>query len=418
MNHSHGNSRWGLGNYTLPTWNFGGNLYPDLQESQEPLFAHEAKYYPRPIEGQAWYLYGKALQSPNDSLPLIDISIEDDRAFFKSIQIEEETSSLRCRCEGTLLSQSLIRLYTNTTQGEDKQAAKEIVFHLQDQPKIISLALTYGDTLLDRREINLEYPQHGIPKDVKIIAKSTDLQTTSEHERSYTDRGKTAGQLTKTLTQLNTIQPDATEITLLNESLLEDQLLPLLGYIYRKPLEPKDEDIQAGIQLWTQHLTQRQGNGAKLEVALLNALSRLGIPSFFAGSAASGGPETPVFDLIALGLFSNQPPVAVLISCKSKNQPNLGEIGKLSDDAARVGSLLPDWLVFGALAVPEEPTAQDFNYRQDIRIWKRSHLQAILHAHERKYIDMLIWTPPWHWNSEIEGMWSSTYQANQKDMTN
>jgi hypothetical protein len=37
-NHSHGNSRWGLGDYTLPTWNFDGNLYPDLQEGQEPLF--------------------------------------------------------------------------------------------------------------------------------------------------------------------------------------------------------------------------------------------------------------------------------------------------------------------------------------------------------------------------------------------
>lgn len=417
-NHSRGNSRWVLADYALPTWNFDGNLYPDLQESQEPLFAHEAKYFPRPIDGQAWYLYGRALQSPNDSLPAIEISIEDDRAYFKSIEIEEETSTLRCQCQGKLLSQSIIRLYTNTAQGEDKQAAKEIVFHLQDQPKIFSLALTYANTLLDRRDISLEYPtQYGIPKDVKIIARSNDLQITSEHESSDTDIVKTAGELTNTSTQPNTIQSDATEITLLNESPLEDQLLPLLGYIYRKPLEPRDDEIQAGILLWTQHLTQRQESGAKLEVALMNALSRLGIPSFFAGSAASGGPETPVFDLVALGFFSNQPPTAVLISCKSKNQPNLGEIGKLSDDAVRVGSLLPDWLVFGTLAVPEEPTAQDFNYRQDIRIWKKSHLQAILHAHERKHIDMLIWTPPWHWNSDIEGIWSSTYKANQKDKT-
>lgn len=416
-NHSRGNSPWVLANNALPTWNFTGNLYPDLQESQEPLFAQETnKYFPRPIDGQAWYLYGRALENPNDSLPPIDISIEDDRAYFKSIEIEEETSTLSCRCDGKLLSQSVLHLYTNTAEGENKQAANEIVFHLQDQPKVFSLALTNANTLLDRRDINIEYPTYfGIPKDVKIIARLKDLQTTSEHESSDTDRGKTAGRLTNMSTQPNTIQSDATEITLLNESLLADQLLPLLGYIYRKPLEPRDKDIQAGIQLWTQHLTLRQDNGAKFEVALLNALSRLGIPSFFAGSAASGGPETPVFDLVALGLFYNKPPVAVLISCKSKNQPNLGEIGKLSDDVARVGSLLPDWLVFGTLAVPEEPTAQDFNYRKDIRIWKKSHLQAILHAQERKHIDMLIWTPPSHWNSEIEGIWSSTYKANQID---
>jgi hypothetical protein len=171
-NHSHGNSRWGLGDYALPTWNFGGNLYPDLQESQEPLIASDAKYFPRPIDGQAWYLYGKALQSPNDSLPTIEISIEDDRAFFKSIDFEEETSILRCKCEGKLLSQSLIRLYTNSIQVEDKQGESEIVFHLQDHPKIISLALTYGDTLLDRRDMNLAYPQFGIPRDVNIITRS------------------------------------------------------------------------------------------------------------------------------------------------------------------------------------------------------------------------------------------------------
>ncbi len=196
----------------------------------------------------------------------------------------------------------------------------------------------------------------------------------------------------------------------------EDQLRTLLGYMYRKPLEPRKEDIDTGINSWTQHLTQKQEHGEKLEVALLNALSRLNVPSFFTGSASSGGPETPVFDLVALGFFTRNTPTAILISCKSKNQPNLGEIGKLSDEAARVGLLLPDWLVFGTLAVPEEPTAQDFSYRQDIRIWKKSHLQMILHAHERKHIDMLLWTPPRHWNSDIESAWLSMYNAYHRDV--
>lgn len=173
--HSRGNSSWGLGDYALPSWNFDGTLYPDLQESQEPLIASEAPYFfPRPIDGEAWYLYEKALRSPNDGLSDIEISIEDGRAFFNGIDIEEETSIVQCRCEGKLLSQSSIRLYTNTNspQVESKQAEGEVVFQLQGQPTIISLALTYADTWLDRRDINLAYPRYAIPKDVNIIARS------------------------------------------------------------------------------------------------------------------------------------------------------------------------------------------------------------------------------------------------------
>jgi hypothetical protein len=155
--------------------NFDGTLYPDLQESQEPLVALEVPYFfPRPIDGEAWFLYEKALLSPNDGLSDIDISIEDDRAFFDGIDIEEETSIIRCRCEGKLLSQSSICLYTNTNspQVESKQAESEIVFQLQGQPTIISLALIYADAWLDRREIYLAYPRYGMPKDVNIIARS------------------------------------------------------------------------------------------------------------------------------------------------------------------------------------------------------------------------------------------------------
>ncbi len=170
-NHSQGNSHWGLGDYALPSWNFDGNLQPSLQETQEPLIATEGTYYfPKPIDGEAWYLYEKALQSSNDSLPDIEISIEDDRAFFHGIDIEEETSTIRCKCEGKLLAQSTIHLYTSYPQVESKQVESEIVFQLQGQPTIISLALIYTGIWFDRRDINLSYPQFGIPKDVNIIA--------------------------------------------------------------------------------------------------------------------------------------------------------------------------------------------------------------------------------------------------------
>ncbi len=49
--HTRGNSRWGLGEYTLPSWNFDGNLQPDIQDSQEPLIAEEEHYFPKPIDG-------------------------------------------------------------------------------------------------------------------------------------------------------------------------------------------------------------------------------------------------------------------------------------------------------------------------------------------------------------------------------
>ncbi len=192
------------------------------------------------------------------------------------------------------------------------------------------------------------------------------------------------------------------------------ELQLLLGYIYRKPQETSQRDIEEGIARWIKNLTEKQddGNGAKLEVALLNALARLGIPSFFAGSAACGGNETPVFDLVALGFFQYHHPTAVLISCKnSKNQPNLGEIGKLSDETYRIRQLLPGWVVFGTLALTGEPTADEFGYRNDIRILKQSHLTAILNAHAREQVDHLLWTQPGSWNKASEILWRSMYHA-------
>ena len=180
--HSPGNSQWGLGDYTLPSWNFDGNFNPDMQDSQEPLIAEEAHYFPRPIDGQAWYLYGKALQGSNDSPSIIEISIEDDRAFLSGVDIEEETSLIRCRCGGQLLSQCTIHLYTNFPQIERKQAENEITFQLQGQPTTISLALTYGDIWLDKREINLLYRQFGIPRDVNIIVRDDSAITPTLQE--------------------------------------------------------------------------------------------------------------------------------------------------------------------------------------------------------------------------------------------
>ena len=73
--------------------------------------------------------------------------------------------------------------------------------------------------------------------------------------------------------------------------------------------------------------------------------------------------------------------------------------------------LLPGWLVFGVLAYSGEPTADEFGYRKDIRIWKLSHLRAILNAQAKEQIDGLLWTSPTSWNVHSEKLWHSLYDA-------
>ncbi len=195
-----------------------------------------------------------------------------------------------------------------------------------------------------------------------------------------------------------------------------NQLLSLLGHMYR---QPNTEESGAGIQTWISNLTQpNQQTGAKLEVALLNALARLGVPTLFGGDIQCGGPATPTYDLVALDFGAPmQTPTAVLISCKSTtNQPNRTDIALLSDASRRIHAFLPDWLVFGALVNLGEPTADEFTYRQDVRIWKQSHLLALLRAKEYRFVAQFLWTPPWHWNRDQEIMWWNTYRASHKEV--
>jgi hypothetical protein len=195
-----------------------------------------------------------------------------------------------------------------------------------------------------------------------------------------------------------------------------NQLLSLLGHMYR---QPNTEESGVGIQTWISNLTPpNQQTGAKLEVALLNALGRLGVPTLFGGDIQCGGPATPTYDLVALDFGAPmQTPTAVLISCKSTtNQPNRTDIALLSDVSRRMRAFLPDWLVFGALVNLGEPTADEFTDRLDVRIWKQSHLQALLHAKENRFIAQFLWTPPWHWNRDQENMWWRAYGAFHKDV--
>jgi hypothetical protein len=194
-----------------------------------------------------------------------------------------------------------------------------------------------------------------------------------------------------------------------------EQSRSILGHMYR---QPNGEDIEAGIALWKQYLTEpNERTGAKLEVALLNALARLGVPTLFSGDIQCGGPATPRYDLVALNYGAPmRSPTAVLISCKSTaNQPDHIKIALLSDESLKVNALLPDWLVFGAFVNLGEPTSDEFNFRRDVRIWTQSDIQALLHAKELRYVAQFLWTPPWQWARAKEIMWWGIYRAHHKD---
>ena len=179
------------------------------------------------------------------------------------------------------------------------------------------------------------------------------------------------------------------------------QLTSFLGYMYRTP---GSDDAVAGMTTWVKNLTEpNEETGVKLEVALLNALARLGVAVLFggdvsridpnSGSKKQSGPATPVFDLVAVNFGAHvlQSPTAVLISYKSTNkQPNRTDIALLSDESRKVHTLLPNWVVFGVLVNLGEPTADEFTYRQDVRIWKQSDVQALLHAKDYQSIAQFL----------------------------
>ena len=59
------------------------------------------------------------------------------------------------------------------------------------------------------------------------------------------------------------------------------QLTSFLGYMYRKP---GSDDAVVGMTTWVKNLTEpNEETGVKLEVALLNALARLGVAVLFDG---------------------------------------------------------------------------------------------------------------------------------------
>jgi hypothetical protein len=156
------------------------------------------------------------------------------------------------------------------------------------------------------------------------------------------------------------------------------------------------ERVQAGEMRWLRDLLDIQ-KGARFEVALVNALTRLGIPVLFGGEIERegqlGGPATPGVDLIALDLQFRG---ATLISLKaSTHSPTEKEVGKLLEGVHGLSAELPGWNIIGVLAC-RAPASQleRFATRTDLRVWGREDLEKINRAEGPAAIRNLLWLPP------------------------
>jgi hypothetical protein len=156
------------------------------------------------------------------------------------------------------------------------------------------------------------------------------------------------------------------------------------------------ERVQAGEMRWARDLLDIQ-KGARFEVALVNALTRLGVPVLFGGEIERegqlGGPATPGVDLIALDLPSRR---ATVMSLKaSMHGPSEREIRQLLEGVAGLSAELPAWNVIGVLAcrAPASEVAR-FAARTDLRVWGREDLETISRAEGGEAIRNLLWLPP------------------------
>jgi hypothetical protein len=164
------------------------------------------------------------------------------------------------------------------------------------------------------------------------------------------------------------------------------------------------ERVQAGEMRWLRDLITIE-KGARFEVALVNALTRLGIPVLFGGEIERegqlGGPATPGVDLIALDLHFHR---ATVISLKaSVHSPTEREIVKLLEGVTGLSAEMPGWSVIGVLACRAPASLLErFATRTDVRVWGREDLEAISRAEGPEAIRNLLWLPP---GTPVEESW-------------
>jgi hypothetical protein len=158
------------------------------------------------------------------------------------------------------------------------------------------------------------------------------------------------------------------------------------------------ERIQEGEVRWMRDLTSIH-KGARFEIAMANALSRLGIPVLFGGEIERegqlGGPATPGVDLIALDLQSR---CAAVISLKAAtHSPSEREIEQLLEGVHTLSVELPGWQVIGIHACRAGASQLErFGARTDLRFWGLEDLELISRAETPETIRHLLRLPPGH----------------------
>lgn len=187
----------------------------------------------------------------------------------------------------------------------------------------------------------------------------------------------------------------------------ERQALDVAAFMY---LKSAVEPLSAGAGRWHDDLTKaldskgaatdeaQKKSGARFEVALSNALARLGIPVLFGGQIEReghlSGPATPGIDLVAIDLKGRR---ATAISLKAKaGAPSDSEIHGLLDAVEGLRQTLPGWTTFGILACRARANLLGrVRTRDDVRIWSREVVEFISQADSAEAIKHCLWLPPW-----------------------
>jgi len=131
-------------------------------------------------------------------------------------------------------------------------------------------------------------------------------------------------------------------------------------------------------------------------LALLNALTRLGLSPLFTGQpegeGKSKGQPTPSFDLLVLDHKHRR---AVAISAKDSTiSPGYTEVQSVVEGVTMLGHLLPGWRVHGIIAchAPSSRLGQ-FEGRTDVRVWSAEDLEYLLRADKQDQIVGMLWLP-------------------------
>lgn len=170
ITHVPGNINWGITRNELPLWqvtgNWGNSNDNYYKDSQPLISLGQDPYFPSEGDAQAWFLYNLPWDRTK-TYPTVELAILDDRAYFEGIDIEGDTYSVKCN--GELLQDCKIELFTSALQLFNSKAEKYNTFCVKGKPDKISIVLTSKGEWLDRRDVNLVLPSYFDPKDVNHI---------------------------------------------------------------------------------------------------------------------------------------------------------------------------------------------------------------------------------------------------------